>query len=62
MCNDSTPSLVYEVKMRGRSCDYGVYGRDTPMSLDLAITIVLLPTMLLYPSDSLAMRNIPTFC
>jgi len=33
VCSDSTPSLEYRVKMHGRSCDYRVYGSDTPVDL-----------------------------
>ena len=28
MCSDSTPSIVYEVKMPGHSCDCGAYWSD----------------------------------
>jgi len=32
MRSDSTPSLVYGVKVHSRSCDYWASGRDTPCS------------------------------
>jgi len=31
MCSDSTPSLVYKVKMCSYSCDSWVYGSDIPL-------------------------------
>jgi len=40
--SDSTPSLVYRVKMHSRSCDYRVYGSDTPVDLLSSLDLVLL--------------------
>jgi len=31
MRSNSTPALVYGAKMHSRSCDYWVYGSDTPL-------------------------------
>ena len=33
MRSDSTPTLVYRVKMHHRSCDYSEYGGVTPFNI-----------------------------
>ena len=54
MHSDSTPSLVYRVKMCGHSCDCGVYWNDLPLinlldQLRLHITDMhLLPMIYVY--------------
>ena len=40
--SNSTPSLVYRAKMPGRSCDYGAYWSDHPLTLTHLWTMFLI--------------------